>query len=91
LDLSSNQYLEFEIMKQTKIQENCVIVLNRLAKMCEEDWDFANQLSCDLEKMLTEIHSHDGFGTEGETDPRGDFRNGSWSMRKVEPTSKSDE
>lgn len=74
-------------MKQTKAQKNCVTVLNRLAKMCEEDADFAACLSDDLEAMLTEIHAQDWFGTEGQTDPRGDFRNGHWSMHKVESDS----
>lgn len=71
-----------------KLQKNCVTVLNRLAKMCEEDAEFADSLSADLETMLTEIHSQDGFGTEGQSDPRGDFRNGYWSMSKVEPVGK---
>lgn len=67
-----------------KLQQNCVTVLNRLAQMCEEDEDFAETLSGDLNTMLDEIHSQDGFGTEGQSDPRGDFRNGRWSMKKVE-------
>jgi len=67
-----------------KLQQNCITVLNRLVKMCEEDEDFAEALSGDLNTMLDEIHSQDGFGTEGQSDPRGDFRNGRWSMKKVE-------
>lgn len=73
-----------------KLQQNCVTVLNRLAKMCEEDEDFAEALSGDLNTMLDEIHSQDGFGTEGQSDPRGDFRNGRWSMKKVEASSAGD-
>lgn len=72
-------------MKQTKLQKNCVTVLNRLVKMCEEDEDFADALSSDLDAMLDEIHGNDGFGTEGQSDPRGDFRNGHWTMSKIEP------
>jgi hypothetical protein len=68
-----------------KIQKNCVTVLNRLAKMCEEDEDFAKSLSIDLDSMLDGIYAQDGFGTEGQSDPRGDFRNGRWSMKKIEP------
>jgi hypothetical protein len=68
-----------------KVQTNCILVLNRLAKLCEEDEDFANWLAGDLTMVLDEIHSQDGFGTEGQNDPRGDFRNGKWSMKKVEP------
>jgi hypothetical protein len=69
---------------QTKAQKNCIIVLNRLAKACEEDADFANAFKDDLEGVLNGIHSDDGFGTEGQCDPRGDFRNGYWSMDLVE-------
>lgn len=67
-----------------KLQTNCITVLNRLAKMCEDDEDFAEALSSDLNAMLDEIHSQDGFGTEGQSDPRGDFRNGRWTMKKIE-------
>lgn len=67
-----------------KLQKNCVTVLTRLAKLCEEDEDFASALSGDLEALLDDIHSQDGFGTEGQYDPRGDFRNGRWSMKQVE-------
>lgn len=69
-------------MKQ--LQKNCITVLMRLAKMCEADEDFAYALIDDLENLLNDIHSQDGFGTEGQSDPRGDFRNGEWSMLKVE-------
>lgn len=72
-------------MKRTKAQNNCVTVLNRLATMCEEDADFAATLVDDLQTMLDKIHSQDGFGTEGQCDPRGDFRNGQWTMNKIEP------
>lgn len=68
-----------------KLQTNCITVLNRLAKMCEEDEDFAQSLAGDLDTLLNDIHSQDGFGTEGQSDPRGDFRNGRWSMNKIEP------
>ncbi len=37
-----------------------------------------------LEKILDDIASQDGFGTEQQCDPRGDFRNGQWSMWNVE-------
>lgn len=37
-----------------------------------------------LDSMLDDIASEDGFGTEQQCDPRGDFRNGQWSMWNVE-------
>ncbi|HEY5959200.1 MAG TPA: hypothetical protein VIV60_21730 [Polyangiaceae bacterium] len=70
-----------------KLQKNCVTVLTRLAKMCEDDESFADAFADDLNSMLDEIQSQDGFGTEAQSDPRGDFRNGRWSMKKVEPDS----
>lgn len=70
-----------------KLQKNCITVLNRLAKMCEEDAEFAQELASNLDTMLDEIQSQDGFGTEAQSDPRGDFRNGRWNMNKVESDS----
>lgn len=67
-----------------KAQQRVTKVLGRLAEYCLSDEDVAGWLSEDLEKMLTEIHNDDGFGTEGQSDPRGDFRNGEWSMSRVE-------
>ena len=52
-----------------------------MARDSEED---AEMLAEDLESMLDDIHSSDGFGTEGQCDPRGDFRNGKWSMSNVQ-------
>lgn len=37
-----------------------------------------------LEEVLEQYHMDDGFGTEGQSDPRGDFRDGSYSMWSVE-------
>ena len=70
--------------KQSKAQKNCTTVLNRLAKMCEDDAEFAKNLSPDLDALLTDINEQDGFGTFGQSDPRGDFRNGDWSMDNLE-------
>lgn len=74
--------------KQTKAQRNCITVLNRLAAMCEKDPEFAGFFKDDLNLLLDGIHAEDGFGTEGQSDPRGDFRNGRWSMDKVEKAAK---
>lgn len=50
----------------------------------EDDGDEISQWSSDFEDFLNELASDDAFGTEGSTDPRGDFRNGEWSMFNVE-------
>ena len=41
-------------------------------------------LADSLEAMLEDIACMDGFGTERQNDPRGDGRNGNWSMKNVE-------
>lgn len=74
-----------------KPQTSCVTVLTRLAKMCEEGKEFAEALANYLDTMLDEIQSQDGFGTEAQSDPRGDFRNGRWTIKKIEPVSASAE
>lgn len=67
-----------------KQQSNISTVLRRLATLVEEDETMAEEISGGLEAMLNDIHEQDGFGTEGQSDPRGDFREGEWSMWSVE-------
>ena len=71
-------------MKQIKIQKNIELVLTRLTALSNESVDFAKEFTKDLEFILNEIHSNDGFGTEGQCDPSGDFRDGKWTMNKVQ-------
>lgn len=58
----------------TKYQKNLLIVLPRLIDMVDEDEDFAEGFAHDLEVLLNDIAWQDGFGTEQQCDPRGDFR-----------------
>jgi hypothetical protein len=69
---------------QTEQQRRLLAVLNRLIVMADDDADFAESFSEDLNQVLDDIHGQDGFGTEGQCDPRGDFREGKWSMQRVE-------
>ena len=67
-----------------KTQQRTVKVLSRLIKICKEDTDSAGYLSDELEIMLNGLRYDDFFGTEGQNDPRGDFRDhGEWSMACV--------
>ncbi len=69
----------------SKIQNNVVTVLKRMVTMAEASSDDAEMFAESLEQMLDDIHGNDGFGTEGQCDPRGDARNGRWSiLKKVE-------
>ena len=69
---------------KTKTQHRLSTVLSRLNSLVITDEDFAEALSDDMENLLTDIHGQDGFGTEGQNDPRGDFRNGDFSMNYIE-------
>ena len=68
----------------TKNQKRVIKVLERLIEDVRENEEQADGLMEDLEIFLNGIHSMDGFGTEGQSDPRGDFRNGTWKMTRVE-------
>lgn len=74
--------------KQTKTQLRVVAVLERMVAMAKADKGDADAFADMLEEGLSDMHSMDGFGTEGQCDPRGDFRNGKWSMKKVEGVDK---
>lgn len=71
-------------MKLSHEQQVVDTVLRRMVDLCLDNEDFAVFLQDYLEEALTAYHEEDGFGTEGQTDPRGDFRNGDWSMWNVE-------
>lgn len=67
----------------SKYSERVILVLNRLAKIAEDE-DEAESISGPLEMMLSDLHGEDFFGTEGQCDPRGDFRDDEWNMSYVQ-------
>lgn len=69
---------------QTLVQRRVAVVLERMLAMARDNEDDAEMLAEALDTMLTDLHGNDGFGTEGQCDPRGDFRNDRWSMTRVE-------
>lgn len=71
-------------MAITLQQERVSKVLERMKTMAMEDDSNAGMFSEGLENMLNELNGEDAFGSEGQGDPRGDSRNGIWSMDKVE-------
>lgn len=71
-----------------KQQERLLIVLSRI-KESIEDGDVNAEINAkvyseEFESMLTNLKNDDFFGSEGQCDPRGDMRNGYFSMSKVE-------
>jgi len=67
-----------------KGQKRTVTVLKRMLKMARENPEDAQAFSDVLEEGLNELANNDCFGTEGQCDPRGDFRDGRWTMDRVQ-------
>lgn len=66
-------------------QKRVVKVLERMIEMAKENEGDAEMFSETMEHMLEDIACNDGFGTERQSDPRGDGRGrGGWSMDRVE-------
>ena len=65
-------------------QANTCVVLQRLINLIKSDEDFAKEFSEYLENLLNESKHYGDFGEEGQNDPRGDFRNGEWTMDNIE-------
>lgn len=66
-----------------KYTQRVQLVLDRL-RMIADDEDEAESMSGPLEMMLSDLHEEDFFGTEGQCDPRGDFRDDKWNMSYVQ-------
>lgn len=65
-------------------QQRVITVLERMLAMARNDEDDAAMFADVLQPALEELMSSDAFGTEAQCDPRGDGRNGTWSMSHVE-------
>lgn len=61
------------------LQKATVLTLNRMIEQVKADEDDAGAYAGLIDNLLDELASNDFFGTEQSTDPRGDFRNGTWS------------
>lgn len=67
-------------------QQRLVLVLERMIEQVKsDDEEWATLYVHSLEEMLCELNHDDCFGADGQFDPRGDFRNGEWSLhRRIE-------
>lgn len=70
--------------EQTIPQKRVGLVVGNMLDSVRKDPAVADVFSPMLEEMLDELRRNDGFGTEAQCDPRGDFRNGTWFMDRVE-------
>ena len=67
------------------------LVMDRMIALARSSLQDAVAFASSMDDMLDEIRSEDGFGSEAQTDPRGDGRDGEWSMRCVEGIDRLDE
>lgn len=65
-------------------QKRVVKVLERMIEQTSKDVDDAQVYAEILEDQLSTLQNDDFFGTEGQNDPRGDMRDGEWSMSRVQ-------
>lgn len=72
----------------SKQQKRNQKVLERMIALSNDDKNMAEFLAGALEDMLGDLAMDDFFGTEGQCDPRGDGRNGHWTMKLVEGVDK---
>lgn len=95
-DRSENAYKEYsnsEATKNTMVKKKSTDVKSNVLRVLEDIKNRVENPDCDevidewaeaLDSMLDEMKNNDQFGTEASTDPRGDFRNGEWSIFEME-------
>jgi len=66
------------------VQQRVCRVIERMRATALEDENNAEGWAHIMEDMLNEMKNEDAFGSEGENDPRGDFRKGDWGMGHIE-------
>jgi len=64
-----------------------ITVLDRMIDLVNQDEEYADAFSDHLDDMLESLMSYDCFGIEGQNDPRGDGRDGEWTMWNVQGVS----
>lgn len=73
--------------RDTDTKANVLRILEEIKRRVENpDYDGAvDEWAEAMDSMLDEMKNTDQFGSEASTDPRGDFRNGEWSIWEMEP------
>ena len=75
--------------RSVDLKANVIRVLDEIKSRVENpDYDGAvEEWAESLDNMLDEMKGNDQFGDEASIDPRGDFRNGEWSIWEMEAKS----
>lgn len=71
-------------MSQFEEMSRLNIVSNRIIALAQDYEDFRKEYIDQLNIILDEMFENDMFGTEGQTDPRGDQRDGEYTMYNVQ-------
>jgi hypothetical protein len=73
--------------KSTDVKANILRVLEEIKTRVErpDSEGAVNEWAESIDTMLDDMKNNDQFGSEASTDPRGDFRNGEWSIFEMEP------
>lgn len=61
-----------------------ITVLDRTIDLINQDEEYADMMSDYLDDMLEDLLNYDAFGSEGQNDPRGDGRDGEWTLWRVQ-------
>lgn len=71
--------------KSTDLKANLLKVLGEITKRVEEGGEEVHEEWAEaLDDMLDTMKNSDAFGSEASSDPRGDFREGEFSMWEVQ-------
>lgn len=70
----------------TDVKANVLSVLEEIKnRVNNPSWDGEiEEWAESLDSMLEDMKNDDQFGTEGQNDPRGDFRNGEFNIWEIE-------
>ena len=70
----------------TVVKANVLSVLEEIKRRVDNpSWDGeVEEWAESLDSMLDDMKNNDQFGTEGQVDPRGDFRNGEFTIWNME-------
>lgn len=73
--------------KSTDTKANVLRVIEEIKRRVEQpEYEGAvDEWAESIDSMLDEMKNNDQFGSEGQTDPRGDFRDGEWSIFEMQP------
>lgn len=59
-------------------------IFGRLIAQAKEDEEAAAIIADEIDSMIENLANDDFFGTEGQSDPRGDMRDGAWDITNVQ-------